>query len=250
MTEMGRQPWIVQGLLRTNDANSPRVSHRRRSLLTLVGFTAIFTRRSAAIALWVFLREARKGAEPEPPAGRDERDVPTSRSPTEEAAPCRRLHLLAGPLVRPHRRSCGSGTSSSRASTSASACSLRASAHERRRAARDHPHDRAGLGRQRGVADHRRRRDLRRLPRVVRDAVLGLLPGALPHPRRAHRPRRRVRVLGQGRPPAWRAGVGVGDRPRQLRPRRPAVGRGLGEHRPRRPDRRPAASSPATSSTC
>ncbi len=33
-------------------------------------------------------------------------------------------------------------------------------------------HDRPGVGRQRGVAAHRRRRDLRRVPRVVRHAVL------------------------------------------------------------------------------
>ena len=36
----------------------------------------------------------------------------------------------------------------------------------------DHPHDRPGLGRQRGLAARRRRRDLRRLPGVVRDALL------------------------------------------------------------------------------
>ena len=55
-------------------------------------------------------------------------------------------------------------------------------------------HDRPGLGRQRGLAARRGRRDLRRLPRLVRDALLRLLPRALPHPRRADRPRRRDRV--------------------------------------------------------
>ena len=43
---------------------------------------------------------------------------------------------------------------------------------------------RAGLGRQRGLAARRRRRDVRRLPGLVRDAVLRLLPRAVPDPRR------------------------------------------------------------------
>ena len=57
MTEMGRQPWIVQGLLRTEDANSPRVS-TGQLWLTLIGFVLLFT-VLGGIALWVFLREAR-----------------------------------------------------------------------------------------------------------------------------------------------------------------------------------------------
>ena len=43
-------------------------------------------------------------------------------------------------------------------------------------------HHRPGLGRQRGLAARRRRRHLRRLPRVVRDPVLRLLPGAAADP--------------------------------------------------------------------
>ena len=39
-------------------------------------------------------------------------------------------------------------------------------------------HDRAALGRQRGMADRRGRRHVRRLPRLVRDDVLGPVPGA------------------------------------------------------------------------
>ena len=85
---------------------------------------------------------------------------------------------------------------------------------------------------------------LRRLPGVVRDAVLRLLSRALPDPRRAHRARRRVRVLGQGRQPALAHALGVGDRGRQ-RAAGAAVGRGLGEHRPRRADRAATASSRA-----
>ena len=59
--------------------------------------------------------------------------------------------------------------------------------------------DRPGLGRQRGVAAHRGRRHVRRLPGVVRDPLLGLLPGPLPDPGRADRPRRRLRVPRQAR---------------------------------------------------
>ena len=57
MTEMGRQPWIVQGLLKTEDANSPRVS-AGQVWLTLGGFVLLFT-VLGGIALWVFMREAR-----------------------------------------------------------------------------------------------------------------------------------------------------------------------------------------------
>ena len=103
--------------------------------------------------------------------------------------------------------------------------------------ARRDPHHRPRLGRQRGLAARRRRRHVRRVPRVVRDAVLRLLPRAVPDPRRADRPRRRVRVLGQGRPirlaRAWEWAIVVGSALPAL-----LLGRRLGEHRPRRAARR------------
>ena len=40
-TEMGRQPWVVFGLLRTNDAGSPAVSVAE-VLITLIGFTLLY----------------------------------------------------------------------------------------------------------------------------------------------------------------------------------------------------------------
>ena len=55
-------------------------------------------------------------------------------------------------------------------------------AEGRHRASRPDQHHRPGLGRQRGVAARRRRRHLRRLPRVVRHAVQRLLPAAAAHP--------------------------------------------------------------------
>ena len=70
------------------------------------------------------------------------------------------------------------------------------------RRARARPHvrvDRTGVGRQRGVAGGRRRRDVRRLPRLVRDAVLGVLRRAAADPRAADRPRGLVRVAREAR---------------------------------------------------
>ena len=58
-TEMGRQPWVVFGLLKTDVANSPSVS-AAEVWITLIGFTAIYG-VLAAIAGWVFVRTVRKG---------------------------------------------------------------------------------------------------------------------------------------------------------------------------------------------
>ena len=59
MTELGRQPWIVDGLLLTKDANSPLVSNWQVAA-TLIGFTLIFT-VLGGIAFWIFLRHVRQG---------------------------------------------------------------------------------------------------------------------------------------------------------------------------------------------
>ena len=64
----------------------------------------------------------------------------------------------------------------------------------RHRAAGHDQHHRPGLGRQRGVAARRRRRHLRGVPRVVRDAVQRLLPAAAADPARPDRARGRLRV--------------------------------------------------------
>ncbi len=78
MTEVGRQPWIVQGLMLTKDANSPLVSTAQVAG-TLIGFTLIFT-VLGGVALWLFLREARKGVHDEPltPDGADVPDLTLS----------------------------------------------------------------------------------------------------------------------------------------------------------------------------
>jgi cytochrome d ubiquinol oxidase subunit I len=67
-TEMGRQPWVVFGLLKTNDAGSPSVS-TAEVLITLVGFTLLYG-VLAVIAGRIFLENARKGPLPEGEAER------------------------------------------------------------------------------------------------------------------------------------------------------------------------------------
>jgi len=58
-TEMGRQPWAVFGLLKTNASNSPSVG-AGEILITLVGFTLLYG-VLAVIAGRVFLKTVKKG---------------------------------------------------------------------------------------------------------------------------------------------------------------------------------------------
>jgi cytochrome d ubiquinol oxidase subunit I len=58
-TEMGRQPWVVLGLLKTDVANSPSVGPAQ-VWITLVGFTLLYG-VLAAIAGRVFFKAVRKG---------------------------------------------------------------------------------------------------------------------------------------------------------------------------------------------
>ncbi len=66
-TEMGRQPWIVYGLLKTSDARSPRVSSGDL-VFTLTGYIVVYA-ILIAIGGWLMLREARHGPDPEPSDG-------------------------------------------------------------------------------------------------------------------------------------------------------------------------------------
>ena len=68
-TEMGRQPWVVHGLLRTDDAASPIVGAGTVAT-SLILFTVLYG-VLAAVAGWIALREIRKGTEPSP-AGEDD----------------------------------------------------------------------------------------------------------------------------------------------------------------------------------
>jgi cytochrome d ubiquinol oxidase subunit I len=61
LTEMGRQPWIVQGLLRTSEANSPNVSETMlvASLAVLGALYAAFL----VLDVWLMRRYARADSE-------------------------------------------------------------------------------------------------------------------------------------------------------------------------------------------
>ncbi len=73
-TEMGRQPWAIQGLLRVDQSNSPTVSSAQ-IVLTLVGYTVIYG-VLAVIGGRLFLKEAKHGPRDEvPPPEPDRPDL-------------------------------------------------------------------------------------------------------------------------------------------------------------------------------
>jgi cytochrome d ubiquinol oxidase subunit I len=77
LTESGRQPWIVQGLMKTIDANSPSVSSTD-IWISLIAFVSIYIALGAA-DLILMLRYARRGLDPEEdPGGRS----PDTQAPT------------------------------------------------------------------------------------------------------------------------------------------------------------------------
>ena len=98
ITEMGRQPWIVQGLLRTDGAQSPTVSSLE-VWITLLGFTVLYA-VLGAIALWIMRREAREGLERRAAAAARRRTRPLARLLRPRDG---RVHHPAGRLVRAHR---------------------------------------------------------------------------------------------------------------------------------------------------
>jgi len=69
-TEVGRQPWIVYGLLRTNNGRSPLVS-TSSIILSLTGYVVVYS-VLIAVGVKLFLKEIRKGPEDpddQPPPG-------------------------------------------------------------------------------------------------------------------------------------------------------------------------------------
>ncbi|MCB0873477.1 MAG: cytochrome ubiquinol oxidase subunit I [Thermoleophilia bacterium] len=61
-TEVGRQPWVVQGLLRTDNAASPAVS--AGEVATSFAVLGVLYGILAVIAVWLFVKYARKGPDP------------------------------------------------------------------------------------------------------------------------------------------------------------------------------------------
>jgi len=68
LREMGRQPWVVQGLLKTSDAFSHAVSVQAVAF-TLAGFVLVYT-LLAAVEAWLVIYVVKGG--PAPPAGEGE----------------------------------------------------------------------------------------------------------------------------------------------------------------------------------
>jgi cytochrome bd ubiquinol oxidase subunit I len=66
-TEMGRQPWVVYGLLKTSDARSPLVG-TSSLLITLIGYTLLYG-VLLVIGGRLFLREVAHGPQDEPSEG-------------------------------------------------------------------------------------------------------------------------------------------------------------------------------------
>jgi len=60
VAEMGRQPWIVYGIMRTSDAASPVVSPGQ-ILFTIISFFILYS-LLAALDIWLLVKNARKGA--------------------------------------------------------------------------------------------------------------------------------------------------------------------------------------------
>jgi cytochrome d ubiquinol oxidase subunit I len=77
-TEIGRQPWIVYGLMTTQSGVSPAVS-ATEVLVSMVVYTLLYA-VLAVIEVKLFLTYVRRGAEPfeeiKPPEGADHEDAP------------------------------------------------------------------------------------------------------------------------------------------------------------------------------
>jgi cytochrome bd ubiquinol oxidase subunit I len=71
LTENGRQPWIVQGLMQTRDAVSPSVS--AAAIVTSLVIFVLLYGALAVVDWWLMARYARKQLAPEP--SRDEGEV-------------------------------------------------------------------------------------------------------------------------------------------------------------------------------
>ncbi len=68
VTELGRQPWVVYGLMRTEDGVSPSVG-AASIWISMIGFTLVYA-LLAAVGFFLMHRYARPGAETlDPDAG-------------------------------------------------------------------------------------------------------------------------------------------------------------------------------------
>ena len=198
LTESGRQPWIVQGIMLTKNGLSPSVSATELWISVIV-FVLLYG-ALGTVDLLLMLRYSRKELGPRRPAATPRPTSPFRRCSTEAVDGVRSVlvHPDHGPVdrvlrargLRPRRRHAARGHRQGRA-----------------RAADRDQHDRTPVGRERGLARRRGRRHLRRVPWLVRHPVLRLLPGDRAAARRADPARRVVRV------PRQEPGSGAGGRP-------------------------------------
>jgi cytochrome d ubiquinol oxidase subunit I len=74
--ELGRQPWLIYGLMRTSSGISPRVG-AGNAWFTLIGFMGMYT---VLAMLWLFLlyREIETGPGPDEESSRSEASVTVS----------------------------------------------------------------------------------------------------------------------------------------------------------------------------
>ena len=165
LTEMGRQPWIVQGLLKTADANSPSVSTTWLAI-SLGVFVSLYL--VLGVVDFVLMRRYAGATRPRraPPTARPPRRRRSSYWMDLQILWFVLIAVLWGGYFLLEGFDFGVGMLLP---------FLPRNERERGDDVRD---DRAGLGRQRGLARRRRRRDVRGVPGLVRDDVLGLLPRA------------------------------------------------------------------------
>ena len=208
LTEMGRQPWIVQGLLQDQPRRTRRASARPGSGISLGVFIALYARsRRRRLRAHAPLRARRRRR-----ASRRR----ARRCPTRGGELLMNLQIfwfcLIGVLW--------AGYFVLEGFDFGVGMLLPFLPRERARARRAVRVDRPGLGRQRGLARRRGRRDVRGVPGLVRDDVLGLLPRAAAHPLLPDHPRRLVRVAREERQPALARRLDRREHARQLRRRR------------------------------
>jgi cytochrome d ubiquinol oxidase subunit I len=75
VAEVGRQPWIVYGLMKTSDAVSPVASSQ--VLISLIAFILVYG-LLGAVGFYLIFKYAKKGPEPAPEAGSEAAAEPTA----------------------------------------------------------------------------------------------------------------------------------------------------------------------------
>ena len=168
LTESGRQPWIVQGIMLTKNGLSPSVS-TAELWISVIAFVLLYG-TLGTVDLLLMLRYSRKELPPVPAdGGRRTRSRDGVLRPPMAFVPFWFILitiLWTGFFVL-EGFDMGVGM-------------LHGVIGKDEAGADGSRYDRPAVGRERGLADRRGRRHVRRVPRLVRHLVLGLLPGHRP----------------------------------------------------------------------